>query len=274
MYKPIIANKDMIEQIFDGAATSYDRVGPSIFTQFGARLVERVPLGLNMRMLDVATGTGAVLLPAARRVGPKGHVIGIDLSGMMLKQAEQLVQTYKLYNVELLQMDAEHLVFANNTFDVVTCGFGLFLFPDIEAALREMFRVCKPGGHICVSVFNKTPPPFDPGWPILLQQFMEYGIGIRMPQQVAYSPEEAESMLSRFASCPIDIHSETNDVLYTCTEDWWAFQLTLGSRATIMGMTGETRERFKKEYLAKLHPQLRQDGLHLSVAVVYALVQK
>ncbi|MFH0768664.1 MAG: class I SAM-dependent methyltransferase [Chloroflexota bacterium] len=274
MPEPIIASKGMIEQIFDGAATSYDRVGPSIFAQFGTRLIEHVPLGPDTHVLDVATGNGAVLLPAALRVGSKGHVIGIDLSSAILKEAKHLVQAYKLVNVELLKMDAEHLEFTNHTFDVVTCGFGLFFFPDIEAALSEMYRVCKPSGYICVSVFNKTPRPFDPGWPILLQQFTEYQVGIRMPQKVAYALDEVEAMLSRFAFRPIDIHSETSDIVYACMEDWWAFQLTLGSRATILGMNRDMRERFKEEYLAKLHPLLRQDGIHLPIAVVYALAQR
>ena len=79
--KPMVATKQMIEQMFDDAAKSYNRTGPSIFTQFGTRLIEQMPLTPDARVLDVATGTGAVLLPVARRVGSEGHVTGIDLSG-------------------------------------------------------------------------------------------------------------------------------------------------------------------------------------------------
>jgi ubiquinone/menaquinone biosynthesis C-methylase UbiE len=75
----------MIEQMFDDAAASYGRTGPRIFTQFGLRLAEQMPLKPGMRALDVATGTGAVLLPIARRVGSEGHVSGIDLSGVILQ---------------------------------------------------------------------------------------------------------------------------------------------------------------------------------------------
>ncbi len=269
-----IATKQMIEQLFDGAAKSYNRTGPSIFTQFGARLVERMPLTNGARVLDVATGTGAVLLPAARRVGLEGHVTGIDLSGEILQEAKGAAHTAGLTNVELRKMDAENLEFPDQTFDVVTCAFSIFLFPNMEAALHEMYRVCKPGGYFGVSIFDKTPPPFNPGLPMLIQQCMAYQRGVLMPQPIDYAPEEVEALLSRFDFRSIKTYSETNDIIYASLEDWWEFQLTVGPRLTILGMDEKTRARFKEEYLAKLRPLLVQDGLHISVAVVYAVAQR
>ena len=60
----------MIEELFDGAAGAYDRTGPSVCTEFGARLVEQMPFEAGAHVLDVATGKGAVLLPAAHRSSP------------------------------------------------------------------------------------------------------------------------------------------------------------------------------------------------------------
>ncbi len=275
MPEPTIATKQMIEQIFDDAAMSYDRVGPSIFTRFGTRLVEGMPLVPGAHMLDIATGTGAVLLPAARRMGPEGHITGIDLSSGILQEAERAARADGLTNVELCKMDAEHLEFPDRSFDVVTCAFALFLFPNMEAALREMYRVCKPGGCVAVTNFNKSPPMFDPGLPIFMQQCMVYRVEVRLPQQLAYSPEEVETLLNRFGFCSIKTRSETNDIVFASAEDWWAFLLTIvGPHATIMGMNEETRTRFKDEYFAKLRPMFRQDGLHLSLAVIYTLTKR
>jgi ubiquinone/menaquinone biosynthesis C-methylase UbiE len=81
-------------------------------------------------------------------------VSGIDLSGAILQEAQRAVRKAGLTNVELRKMDAEHLEFPDQAFDVVTCAFALFLFPNIEAALREMYRVCKPGGYVGVSIFD------------------------------------------------------------------------------------------------------------------------
>lgn len=110
-----IATKPQIEQIFNDAAASYDRVGPSIFTQFGERLVEHMHLAPGMRLLDIATGKGAALIPAAHRVGPEGRVIGIDISDAILQEAEHAVRMEGLTNVELHKMDAEHLEFPDQS---------------------------------------------------------------------------------------------------------------------------------------------------------------
>ncbi len=274
MSEPRVASKHMIEQLFDGAATSYNRTGPDIFTRFGARLVEHVPLAPGARVLDVATGTGAALLPAARRVGLEGHVTGIDLSGAILKEAERTVQTNGLANVELLKMDAEYLDFADQTFDAVICALGIFLFPDMQAALREMYRVCKPGGYIGVSSFDNTPPPFDPGIPIVIQQALSYQTIVMMPQPFANAPGEVEAFFGQAGFRSFETRSEANDIIYADLEDWWAFLLTIGTRASILDMDEETRSRFKDEYFARLRPLLRRDGLHISVAVIYSTARR
>jgi ubiquinone/menaquinone biosynthesis C-methylase UbiE len=274
MPEPRILTKRMIEQIFDNTAMSYDRVGPSIFSQFGERLVEQMPLARGARVLDVATGKGAVLLPAARRVGSKGHVTGIDLSGEILKEAERVVRAEGLTNVELRKMDAEHLEFPDHAFDVVTCAFALFLFPDMEAALREMYRVCKPGGYVAMTNFSNTPPLFDPALSMLIQQFIAYQARIVLPPRVTFTPEEMEDLLSRFGFSSIKTHSETNDIVYATAEDCWGFILTLPPGATMLGMSEETRARFKDEYLAKLQAMSRQDGLHTSLGVLYTVAKR
>lgn len=136
-----VATKTMIQELFDDAAALYDHTGPNIFAHFGTRLVEHVPVTSGASILDVATGNGAVLLPIARRVGPGGQATGVDLSGAILREADSAAQAAGLVNVTLRRMDAEHLEFANDAFDIVTCALSLFLFPDISAALQEIRRV-------------------------------------------------------------------------------------------------------------------------------------
>ncbi len=272
--EPGVATKGMIEELFDGAADIYDCAGPSLFARFGDRLAGLMPLAPGMRVLDVATGKGAVLLPVARRVGPAGHVTGVDLSRSILRHAEQSVRAAGLGHVELCQMDAERLAFPDRSFGAVVCALSLFLMPDIDAALREMYRVCRPGGCIGVSFFDRTPPPFDPGWPILLRQFLEYGKGVRMPQPVVHSLEEVAAMLTRAGFQAVVTHRESSDIVYPTLEEWWLFQFTVGTRLTIMSMDEPTRAAFKEEYLGQLRPMLKPEGLHVSVAVVCAVARR
>ncbi len=269
-----IATKAEIQAIFDGAAPTYDRVGPALFRQFGRRLVELLALPAGAAVLDVATGTGAALLPAAARVTASGRAWGIDLSAGILAEAGRSAAAAGLTNASLCQMDAERLGFADGSFDAITCAFSLFFFPDMDAALAEMVRVCRPGGRIGLALFNRMPPPFDPGWPLLAQQVQAYGVGVRLPQRVAYTPAEAAALLGRPGLRQVQIIQETTEAVYPTEDAWWALQLTLGSRATILGMDPDTRARFKAEHLARVRPHFRADGLHVTVGVLYCLAEK
>jgi O-methyltransferase/aklanonic acid methyltransferase len=268
MSEPVVATKQMIEDIFDGAASLYDCAGPSIFRQFGARLVDLMAIEPGARVLDVATGKGAVLLPAAQRVGAAGRVVGIDLSSAMLGEAARAARAAGLSNFETRKMDAEHLEFPDASFDVVACAFSLFFFPAMDAALREMRRVLKPGGRIGVSMWGKE--PFGIGWKILAEQFSAYGVVVKVPQRVAYTAENVQALLTAAGFADIETRSETMDAVYATEEDWWKFQLTLASRAAIYRMDDATHARFKEEYLGKLRPFFQTDGLHLPAPVVYA----
>ena len=271
MSQPIIASKQSLEQLFDGAAAAYDRTGPSLFARWGVRLVELMAPEPGAHVLDAATGRGAVLLPAAQRVGPSGRVVGIDLSAAMVEETEAAAAVQNLSQVTVRKMDAEHLDFPNANFDAVACAFAVFLFPAQDTALQEMARVCKPDGRIGLSVFGRTPPPFDPGWSILGNLAMEYGVSVRLPQRATLSPDNLEALLNQNGFRDVQITSEMTDAVYTNEEDWWAFQFPLGTRATILAMDAATRTRFKEEYLAKIRPLFRADGLHLPVNVLYAL---
>ena len=270
MPEPIIITKQMIEQTFDDSAKSYDSVGPNVFTQFGRRLVDRLPLVPGANVLDIATGKGAVLIPTAQRVGSNGHVVGIDLSRAILQETERILRESNLTNVKLRRMDAEQLEFPDQTFDFVICAFALFLFPDIKAALREMNRVCKPEGYFGFTFFGK--PLFNPGIPALVQQFMLYGYELRMPQPLAYTPDEVKALLSQFDS--VETYTEMNDIIYTSLEDIWSFLLTLPIRSPIMSMNEDVRTRFKNEYFAKISSIGRADGFHVTMPVIYAIAKR
>ncbi len=273
MADPIIANKQTIQKIFDDAAARYDRAGTPLFEIAGARLVELLEMAPGARVLDIATGIGAVLLPAAARVGASGRVIGIDFSEAMLAQARAESKARGFANVVLRQMDAEQLDFPKNTFDAVTCGFALFLMPAMEKVLREMRRVCKPAGRVGLTLWGKD--PFDPAWKIVAEQLRAYGMEVRMPHKIAYAAEEIRAMMAGAGFGEIETREEKSDAHYASEEEWWQFQMTTGVRAAIAQMTEETHARFKAEYLEKLRPLKRADGsMCFPAPVVYTIARK
>jgi ubiquinone/menaquinone biosynthesis C-methylase UbiE len=267
-----VTTKQNIEKAFDDIAPIYDRVGPAIYEPFGIRLVDWLPLKPGATMLDIATGAGAVLLPAARLLGAKGHITGIDLSDGLLRQAEASVRAEGLTNVELRKMDAEHLEFHDQSFDFVTCAFSLQFFPNMETALYEMHRVCKPGGWLGLTVFDRKPPPFDPLFPMVLQQFAAYQGKVSIPPHgMSFAPEELEAFLKPPGWQSIEARSEKATFIYTSEEHIWVFPPL---QFTLMDAGQGARAQFKEAFLARLRPLFHSDGLHVSAAVTYAKGQR
>ena len=112
-------------------------------------------------VLDIACGTGQPALALARRVRPGGRVAATDIAPEMLAVAARRAADAGITNIEFREADAEHLPFADNTFDAVTCAFALMFCPDLDRAVAEARRVLKPGGRIAFVVWDEqTKNPF------------------------------------------------------------------------------------------------------------------
>jgi ubiquinone/menaquinone biosynthesis C-methylase UbiE len=136
------------------SAEAYERyVARYILGPWAPLLVEAARVAVGEHVLDLACGTGVVARVAAKRVGPKGHVIGIDLNPAMLAVA-RTVSLAGGAQVEWLERSALHLELPDSSFDAVLCQQGLQFFPDKPLAMREMRRVLRPDGRLAISVWN------------------------------------------------------------------------------------------------------------------------
>ena len=150
---------ERVRGVFDSVASRYDIMNDLM--SFGIhRLWKHIAIDLaNVRsgqqVLDLASGTGDLAARFAALVGPQGKVVMSDINAAMLEEGrKRMIDSGHVGNVEYMQIDAEKIPFADNSFHCVTIAFGLRNVTDKEQALREMLRVLKPGGRALVLEFS------------------------------------------------------------------------------------------------------------------------
>jgi ubiquinone/menaquinone biosynthesis C-methylase UbiE len=128
----------------------------TMFAPLTAAIIEEAGIQAGQSVLDVAGGPGEPSLTIAEVVGPTGSVTCTDAVPGMVAAAEAEAKYRGLTNVSFQQCLADALPFPDNTFDAAVSRLGAMFFPDVVAALREMLRVVKPSGAVCLVVWGRN----------------------------------------------------------------------------------------------------------------------
>jgi ubiquinone/menaquinone biosynthesis C-methylase UbiE len=135
---------------WDKIATGYDRTNTPTQMWLGNEGLRRAEVGAGARFLDVAAGSGALSIPAAR-LGAR--VLATDQSPMMLKLLAARASEEGL-DIETRVMDGHALELEDDSFDAAGSQFGVMLFPDMPKGISEMARVVRPGGRVLMNVYG------------------------------------------------------------------------------------------------------------------------
>lgn len=160
-----IQEHEQIRAAWDQLAEGYDKLLTPRNMPLAEKALQRVGLRSDMRLLDVAPGTGALSIPAAR-LG--AQVVAADISPKMVEHLAARAREEGLSNLEARVMDGHALDLEDDTFDIAASQFGVMLFPDLPRGLSELVRVTKPGGQVLMVVF---------GSPIEKVEFLTFFVG-------------------------------------------------------------------------------------------------
>jgi ubiquinone/menaquinone biosynthesis C-methylase UbiE len=260
------------EAVFNAAADYFDAPALSFWNRFGKQTIDRLSLRAGDRVLDVCCGTGASAIPAAICVGSTGRVLGIDLAESLLKLARNKSQQQGLENIEFRSGNFATLGLPDASFDAIVCVFGVFFVPDMEAAIRELWRMVRPRGKLAITSWGKK--VFEPAnrifWdaieierPDLVREFT--------PWDRIDNPASLQALLEAGGATQVEVFAETGTHELASPEDWWTMILGGGLRGTIDRLDPKVRERIRQENLNFLRTnEIRS----LEVDVLYAVGQK
>jgi SAM-dependent methyltransferase len=253
--------KEYVSQTFNRAAPSYDRVGPRLFSHFGNRLVELAGVYNGASVLDIGCGRGAILFPAAEKVGAAGEVIGIDIAETMLQQTANDIDNQVFKNARVCHMDAEVLHFPEACFDFVICGFGLYEFYNLDPALSEAFRVLKSNGVFAASIWGRNVDMRWDGFRSIVKSYRGQLRPVPEARNVPRlrEPADIEAVLSKAGFTNIHTVVEEKEFYLKDVDEWWAFEWSHGNRFLWERMELPILERCRDE-LFEVIGQMKQDA--------------
>ena len=267
--------KKWVAGIFDRASASYDHVGPRLFTYFGDGLVEYAELCAGFRVLDVACGRGANLIPASEMIGVQGEVVGIDISSSMVENLEGDLKQRGISNSTVRVMDAEELRFDNQVFDYVLCGLALFFFPNLNVAMKEFFRVLKPEGIFVASTIASVDTP----WSDSLSEIMESYREKLAPAPIAetkdlYQEDEVVEEFEAAGFVEIEHKIDKHQFYFRDESEWWESQWSIFHRGFMERLESDSLEDYKSDLIEIVSKCKTVKGIPTTFSVRYSKAKR
>ncbi len=239
--------------LVDGLAQHSEAVFPTL------------PVGVGDRVLDVGCGFGDTAIQLALRVGPKGHVVGVDCCDAFLAHARRDAEARGLANIRFVRADAE-IALPTNEFDFVFARFGTMFFANPVAGLRNMRKALRQGGRMVHIVWrNRADNPWlSMAKDVVLRFLPEPSVDALTcgPGPFSMADEETvrgmmtsagyERIEFRRVDAPVVVGSDVADAI--------AFQLSIGPAGEVFREAGAEGERKREQIEAALAEAIRRQA--------------
>jgi ubiquinone/menaquinone biosynthesis C-methylase UbiE len=259
------ARKAQAAALFSRLAPDYDFAG--CFAHFGRRLVDLTGVEPGQHVLDVASGRGAVLFPAAERAGGAGHVEGIDLAEGMV-EATNAEARRRGVAAQVRLMDAEHLDFPDASFDRVLCGFGIMSLPDQVRGLAGFRRLLRPDGRIGVSTWRESE---SHDLSLVLR-----ALGLGQPQAPGWitEPDVLLQLLRQAGFSDVQVVADTHSFRHADLDAYWQGVRGTGARRSIEVLDPDQAVRVRTALAERLSRYQQADGYHVPATALIATASR
>ena len=241
--------KDGIKNTFDNVAENYDSNQQFIISAKG--MVERISVdGEDIHILDLSSGTGNIAIELAKKF-PQAKIFGVDISNEMLNIAREKTKEQGVTNITYQVQDVENLDFKDMKFDIITCGYGLFFYPNMDRVFSNVCSMLKENGKFVFSTFREN--AFEPYSKIFLEM-IETNYGIRYPQSIERrllnTRGEIQELVSQVRDTKLEIHDL--DIKFPMSiNEWWKLVNSTSFKG-LLNQLDDNYEKFEGKYKGHL----------------------
>lgn len=236
----------------------------------GEAVIARADPGAGKRALDVGCGAGATTLDMARRLGPGGGCVGVDVSGPLLDLARERALAEPSVDARFVQADAQVHAFEAEAFDVILSRFGVMFFPDPDAAFANLRRALRPGGELVFACWRSPAEnplsqlPLEAAAPLLSEPLPPPREG---PGRFAFAdPERVRGVLARSGWRDIEI-APLDAPMPATLDEMMILSLELGPLGMLLRQEDEaTRAKVTEAVAARLREEARDGVVPLKAA--------
>ena len=264
--------KESISSTFDEVAKNYDKNEHFLISAKKlVQILKKHDMKNNASILDLSTGTANIAIEIAKQY-TKSFIHGIDISQNMLKIANIKIKEQNIKNIHLYHQDVENLELSAGPFDLVTCAYGLFFYPNMEKVFCDISTRINKGGRFIFSSF--TEDAFQPYTKTFLEM-LENNYNIKMPEKLDAISLNSKEDIRKLSSLinPSKLEIEYVKIrLNLSIEQWWDLINSSGFKVFLSNLSKKEYRNFKIEYFSHLERVTSNKIIKLNADTLFAII--